>query len=457
MNKVLRPVLLGLIVLFSRWFFLNAGYGAEEDAWGYALNAMQMEQSHTYSYSRLPGHPVLEWTYYLLPSKVALAFNLLTALVSIIAVVYFFLICRKYKVNATIGALMLAFTPVFYIQSTTAMDYNWALCFILASFYYLGKRHYFVSAVMIALAAGCRLTSLTLVVPFALYLYATTKNYRHILSYLFIISIGTVLIFLPLIVNYGTSFLTYVNQFGYPPVIKSVYKATIAVWGTIGFIAIASAVIAAVIKFMKKSYNTAYSHVLKTCSFSVFVTVILYSYEPHKSAYLIPAIPFVLLFILITLRKQLLQMGILIALITGCFFLGINLADKNRSALPGKWAYVTTVGPNQVAFDPLSGIVVDDYKKRLQRISYVNTILDKVSHYKYQTAIISGYWLNMILVLKEGRSYDHITWLHYADQSTLQQLTDQGSQIYFISGQEVFNDRCFGKTFTKNMAQELPL
>ena len=58
MNQTMRLILLGLLVFASRWFFLDAGYGAEEDAWGYAVNALAMDSTNSYQYSRLPGQPV---------------------------------------------------------------------------------------------------------------------------------------------------------------------------------------------------------------------------------------------------------------------------------------------------------------------------------------------------------------------------------------------------------------
>ena len=62
-------------------------------------------------------------------------------------------------------ALMLAFTPVFYIQSTNAMDYNWSLCFLLASLYFAGRRNIFLAALTLVLATGCRITAILFILP----------------------------------------------------------------------------------------------------------------------------------------------------------------------------------------------------------------------------------------------------------------------------------------------------
>jgi len=47
-----------IIVILSRIFFLNAGYGSEEDAWGVGLTAKHITATGEYEASRLPGHPL---------------------------------------------------------------------------------------------------------------------------------------------------------------------------------------------------------------------------------------------------------------------------------------------------------------------------------------------------------------------------------------------------------------
>ena len=76
-------------------------------------------------------------------------------------------------------------------------------------------------------------------------------------------------------------------------------------------------------------------------------------YEPHKSAYLIPVIPFVILVILIAHQDKLWPMLVTISLVLSCFLQGINLARPNRSALPGKYALTRKVGNLRICFDPL--------------------------------------------------------------------------------------------------------
>ena len=86
-------LILTAIVLISRIFFLDAGYGSEEDAWGVGLTAKHMAQSGTYEASRLPGHPVQEYFYAAIINNVSIyILNGITAIFSLVACLYFYLI-----------------------------------------------------------------------------------------------------------------------------------------------------------------------------------------------------------------------------------------------------------------------------------------------------------------------------------------------------------------------------
>src|ERR1035438_8979204 len=89
-------LVLTAIIILSRIFFLNAGFGSEEDAWGVALTAKHIAQSGAYEASRLPGHPLQELFYASIINKTnALGMNGITAIFSVLACVYFYLILKK--------------------------------------------------------------------------------------------------------------------------------------------------------------------------------------------------------------------------------------------------------------------------------------------------------------------------------------------------------------------------
>ncbi|HKR05150.1 MAG TPA: hypothetical protein VJY62_11005, partial [Bacteroidia bacterium] len=146
-----------LIIFLSRLPFLDNGYGSEEDAWGLALIAKNIALSGAYEASRLPGHPLQEFIYSLTWDKGAFIFNLLTALISTAGIGFFISAFRRLNLRYAITAgITLAFIPVIYINSTNAMDYMWALSFIMTAFYFLVKKNPVLSGIFIGLAVGCR-------------------------------------------------------------------------------------------------------------------------------------------------------------------------------------------------------------------------------------------------------------------------------------------------------------
>lgn len=445
----LKFILLVALVFASRLFFINTGFGVEEDAWGYGLNALLMAKTGIYEYSRLPGHPVLEYIYCFLPLKEAWLFNLCTAGMSTLAVVIFYLICKKLKTDAFAGALLLTFTPVFYVNSSNAMDYNWALCFMLAAFYFMIRHKKNTSALMIALAVGSRITSGGILLPLSIYLYMMEKKDPvKVIRYVATTLLLCLLVFSPVIIRYGMSFLGYVNQFGYPPLIKSLFKASIGVWGLLGLIMVVFLFVKAFKNYSDNNYERKYKPALLVCLSTIGLFFLSYAYEPHKAAYLICIVPFVILFIIMLTENKKLVYAMLSAFIISCFFIGINLADDNRSSPPSKLAYVTTINKQKVAFDLLRGNVTDDYDKRLVRMNYVSDVIAKAVTLPGKNVIICGYWLNNVLMQQQGHEKQDLMYLHYIDEKLMQDLKAKNFTIYIIPGQQIFNDQCYKGNFT---------
>src|ERR1017187_1998955 len=123
-NITVQLVFLSLIVFLSRLPFLFASYGSEEDAWLLPLTAKPIALSGQYELSRAPGHPLQEIIYSLIWNAGPFAYNLLTAIASVIAVLFFALSLRQLDFKHYLFAsFALAFTPIIFISSTYAIDY----------------------------------------------------------------------------------------------------------------------------------------------------------------------------------------------------------------------------------------------------------------------------------------------------------------------------------------------
>ena len=238
-NENFHFALLVLGVLISRIPFLSDGYGLDGDSWSVALSAQLLHDIGVYEVSRLPGYPVQEWLSSLVIAGGPFYVNLLSALFSTLAVVFFVLALKALRFKRPLLAgIAFAAVPAFYIHSTTAIDYNYAIAFILASFLVVVKDRLILAGIFLGLALGCRITSGAMLVPFIIMLLqgdGVRANLFRILR----LSIPTVIIgvilFYPVYSDYGWSFFTFYDV-PYPPIPKVLYKFSIEVWGVIGII-----------------------------------------------------------------------------------------------------------------------------------------------------------------------------------------------------------------------------
>ena len=241
-NFNFQLIVFTLIVFISRLPFLNAGYGTEEDSWGIAVAAHNTMASGIFEASRLPGHPVQELIYSAIWGAGPLVFNLLSAVFSTIAVMFFVLFLKTLGFKKYfLAGLAFAFTPVVYIASTYTIDYMWTCALIFISLYFLIKQRIGLAAIILGLAIGCRITSVVLLLPFSIILLDFKIPYFNIKKILLLWLSTTVigiLCYLPVIDVYGINFFTYSDQFPYPTLEKVFYKASFGVWGLLGILAI---------------------------------------------------------------------------------------------------------------------------------------------------------------------------------------------------------------------------
>ena len=120
--------LFALGIFLSRLPFLSQGYGLDGDSWSVAIVARNIAMTGNYEVSRFPGYPVQELICSLFYNGTAWRLNLLTAIISTIGVLFFALTLKAWKFKYVfLAAAALAFVPIIYINSTTTIDYVWAL------------------------------------------------------------------------------------------------------------------------------------------------------------------------------------------------------------------------------------------------------------------------------------------------------------------------------------------
>jgi hypothetical protein len=461
------------IVFVSRLPFLDVGYGNEQDGWRVASAARYIGTTGEYRASRLPGFPIVEFVCSLVRIQGPWAMNLLTALASAIAVGTLALIVKHYRCKDFILlALTFAFTPIVFINSTITMDYLWAMMFVMFSWYAGLKVRPITAGLFLGLAAGCRITTAVMLIPFALLFFEKQdlkSSFYKIVKFWIATGIGIIIAYLPVFLNYGIRFITDYKRDSIPSFIVIAKFVTIDVWGVIGSIAIASILMLTLINSRKNfdpSIPTALSHENVRVWIAVLTLFIVeFALHPMKGAYLIPAIPFFLLFSARYLRRN--QFLIMCAaIILSSFFVGIDSADRQWSPSPSQMSMVIHSGERSITIDFLRGPIWNDHSKRIQRVNFVRRIIAVGDTITEKSVIVAGSWLPYIIqatpgALPESELQDYtlcrrnVQYIDMMNNDLLNRFQKEGLKMYYLTSVEDYNRKVFGIDLKKEGAAEL--
>ena len=325
-----------LIVLLTRLPFLGPGFGADADAWRIAGAARTIAAEGHYVASRFPGAPLVEIADSLLLPVGPWALPLASALWGAIGVVAFYLaLCRLGARGCFWAALALAFTPVFWIHTTDAMDYAWALGLALVGLAFAVYGRPTLAGLAIGLAIGCRITSAAFLVPIGLLLVGSRARF------LVAAVLAAGLALAPSFLTYGTRFLSG-YEFGRVPWIFVVKAATRDVWGVIGTVAVGVATLFALTRIRSVPERERWAILSAIVLFGG-----LFLRLPHDGAYLLPILPFVLLLFGRTLPRPML-VAFAIAMASSSLVLHlveVDASSKDRIPFAGRFLDVRLGGP----------------------------------------------------------------------------------------------------------------
>jgi hypothetical protein len=146
-------------------------------------------------------------------------------------------------------------------------------------------------------------------------------------------------------------------------------------------------------------------------------------------------------------------MWLCISVIFSSFFMSINLTDSYRGAQYSKLAIKSTIAGQEIFLDPLTGPVINDYTKRINKLNYTLQVIEAANKIKYPTIIICGWWFNQILIqqmdlTKQGM----VKYAFYLNPSVMENYRLKGYTIYYLSEQEAYNDLFYRFNRTKEMA-----
>ncbi len=361
-HEVWLLVCLGIAVLLTRLPWISAGYGADPDAYRVVNAARHIARTGSYAASRLPGFPVYEYLTALTPASTSVLFsNGLTAAFSCVAVVFFALILRFFEIkHYLLLSLTFALTPVVYINSTTTMDYMLALAFMLGGTYFVLARRALVGGLLLGLAIGSRITSGALLLPLSLWILQEEKGrpgYKDTARLWAATPAAGGLCFLPVVHRYGLGFFTFHDVSGYPGMAYLIRKGIVQVWGQLAVLGFLALVLLAplTVKNLKEVFRQPrLRHGLVLCATVVVLYSAAFTRLPQESAYLIPAVPFTLLFAALVFRSRFVDY-LSVAIMLSSF---------------------VTIGGRGLAF---SGPIVNDHRMREARVRNTQAVISAVA------------------------------------------------------------------------------
>jgi len=425
-NKQLQVWLLIILAVITRLPFIRLGYGYDPDAWSVAEAGRYWRITLEYIFSRPPGYPLLEGMMVFIPPGAWWLSNIITVFVGALIVLLFYRLSKFELLQRPFWvAFLFLVTPVFWITSSETMDYVYALVWILGSYHGLLARRPWLSAVLLGIACGFRPVSGIFIVPSIIMLMLERSSSKTVILYILVFGLSGVLAFSPVLLTYGLDFIPGFELRFWP--LQIGYRA-VQVFGVVGTIVVGAVALVAMLnqrlsissRWMTRP-KFAYAISAITMVFILFIRV------PDESAYLLPAVPFILILLdrlVGSLRwvAPLLVASVLLSAIISPQFWMLNAVDGM------KWTRQLVVQP---------GTVVQDWQDRKRQISFAYAVLE--ADIPCGSLVISGWSLPSIRYLKNlnnaakscplGQS---IQYVHLLTRDEIVKATRSGTKVFWV-------------------------
>jgi len=291
-------------VYLTRLPVVKFGPGRDPDAWRLLDAGISIAETGRYTMSRPPGFPVPEFIYSLYTVNPMPLLHT-AALVGAAGVAFFALTARALGCkDYLLAAVAVALTPVVLVNGASVMDYTWAFAFTMAAFYLPVTRRPLVAGILLGLAAGSRITSAAMLIPFTVLLLfdrrpIDARAIRQSAKLWISCGVVAVLCYLPVVFTYGRDALRFVDD---PRTMQQILqKVGMEFWGSLGLVAVTIALGANIVFwFVKTPPKTSIPESTPEYHTWSWVSVlVIYAAAflrlPHEPGYLILTVPFVVL------------------------------------------------------------------------------------------------------------------------------------------------------------------
>jgi hypothetical protein len=297
------PIVIALTVL-TRLPFLWTGYGADADAWLVAKSASLLWNEGIYHESRLPGYPLHE--------IVSAPFvglggaplsNAATLVATLIAIVVWSRISHHAGQHRKLLVVAFAFAPVVWQNSAVTLDYMWSLLFILLSFFAILHHRVVLAGIALGIAAGFRPSNLAAIVPFLCLLRLQKQNGTETVLFVSSTILTSAAAFMPLILKYGIPGWFVATRQEMSDVLHPTFlmRCISFLYRALYFLGPITVVIVGYV--LVKGGDAIVSSVrsgdpiVTTSLVGVLTFLLLFLWLPSDRAFLLPALPFLLLLV----------------------------------------------------------------------------------------------------------------------------------------------------------------
>ena len=366
------------VYVLSRAPFLSLGYGLDDDAWLVARAADTLAAGGGYVASRLPGYPTVELLFgglFSLFGTSTVLGNLAASAAGLAASlgIWFILDGEVETPLRLLAAVTVGFHPAIWKASVTTLDPIFGTAFLILAIVAVGRRRPLLGGLLLGLAVGCRVTNALAAFPIALFANRRIGGWRAAIR---VVAAGAVVggaLFLLPAVTYGLGFLSY------EPVIKrdfitggyKVYRELVGLPLVLGSVATVAAVLAS--KPRRHRIRDLIGEPLVVLGgTAVVVLTTPFVLLPTDPQYLLPWVPFGVLFLAGLVRQRVLRLpwaaGLLVAAVVpsaiGFGQLDIDCWRYRRELRP------VLVGPGQVTEHYVERIAQLDHASAAARFSY---------------------------------------------------------------------------------------
>lgn len=403
---------LAVSFIASRLAWIDHGYGTDPDAWRVALTAHYLWETGDYFPSRLPGYPLHEFVTAGVIRGGWVWTNLTTVIASLGGVYMFAALARKLEVpNRGALTLAFAFAPLLWINSAMTMDYMWALTFIMAAYLALLNKSPSLAGLALGIAAGFRITSLFMLLPFILLLWRNKE--RGMARTMTFTSLAlTLAIFTPVLMRYGINFMNFYDE-GVPlgEFVKRLGKDGL---GVVGALALVGALVVSLPRLRHLPRDLVNDANVLVWASTIVIYFASYTRLPHEIAYLIPVFPFGFF-----LLSRYLARGVLIALLTVTVAAGfVDITSPDDS-----------IGLSTSTFTSARvgrGMLLSDLDTLRGQMSYAHQLRDMTTtntNFRRPAVVEAGFiYPEFVMLYKDELGIDVIE----EDHEAISQLSDKG-------------------------------